>query len=71
MYICIVVAGAGSGIGREVSRVLAREGATVVVTDYNIKKAEETKLTLEGLCIYINHFILRIRKSVEFKVQNQ
>ncbi|XP_012525841.1 estradiol 17-beta-dehydrogenase 8 [Monomorium pharaonis] len=42
------VTGAGSGIGREVCRVFAREGATVVATDQNIKTAEETVATLEG-----------------------
>lgn len=49
-----IIAGAGSGIGREICRVLAREGAQVVATDRNIKTAEETVATLEGLYIYIN-----------------
>ncbi|EZA56843.1 estradiol 17-beta-dehydrogenase 8 isoform X1 [Ooceraea biroi] len=42
------VTGAGSGIGREVCRVLAREGAQVIATDQNIKSAQETVATLEG-----------------------
>ncbi|KAG5307181.1 DHB8 dehydrogenase, partial [Acromyrmex insinuator] len=42
------VTGAGSGIGREVCRVFAREGAIVVATDQNIKTAAETVTTLEG-----------------------
>jgi len=42
------VTGAGSGIGREACRVLAREGARVVATDQNIESAEETVATLEG-----------------------
>ncbi|EFN74231.1 Estradiol 17-beta-dehydrogenase 8 [Camponotus floridanus] len=40
-------AGAGSGIGREVCRVLAREGANVVAADQNIKAAQETVAYLE------------------------
>jgi len=45
------IAGAGSGIGREVCRVLAREGANVVAADQNIKTAQETVASLEGLYI--------------------
>lgn len=48
------VIGAGSGIGREVCRVFAREGAHVVATDKNIKTAGETVAILEGLCNSIN-----------------
>jgi len=42
------VTGAGSGIGRETCRILAREGARIIATDQNIKSAEETVATLEG-----------------------
>ncbi|XP_012232417.1 (3R)-3-hydroxyacyl-CoA dehydrogenase isoform X2 [Linepithema humile] len=56
---------AGSGIGREICRVLAREGAQVVATDRNIKTVEETVATLEG----IEHVPLNVdvtdRKHVE------
>ena len=52
------VTGAGSGIGREVCRVFAREGAIVVATDQNIKTATETIATLEGLCDPINFFLI-------------
>ncbi|XP_039302603.1 estradiol 17-beta-dehydrogenase 8 [Solenopsis invicta] len=59
------VTGAGSGIGREVCRVFAREGATVIATDLNVKTAEETVATLEGA----GHAALNIdvadRNSVE------
>jgi len=48
------VTGAGSGIGREVCRVFAREGAHVIATDQNIETAEETVATLEGLNNSIN-----------------
>lgn len=60
-----LVTGAGSGIGREVCRVFAREGANVVATDQNIKTVEETVTTLEGT----GHVALNVevtdRKSVE------
>ncbi|GAB1861145.1 Estradiol 17-beta-dehydrogenase 8 [Camponotus japonicus] len=60
-----LVTGAGSGIGREVCRVLAREGANVIAADQNIKTAQETVATLEGA----EHIALNInvddRNSVE------
>ncbi|KAL6448098.1 hypothetical protein ACFW04_000257 [Cataglyphis niger] len=60
-----LVTGAGSGIGKEVCRVLAREGASVVAADQNIKTAQETIATLEGA----DHFALNIhvndRNNVE------
>lgn len=37
-----IVTGAGSGIGRAIAEYLARNGATVVVTDINIDSANET-----------------------------
>ena len=39
----IIVTGAGSGIGRETSRVLSNEGATVVMMDVNADGLAETK----------------------------
>ncbi|XP_029164322.1 estradiol 17-beta-dehydrogenase 8 [Nylanderia fulva] len=60
-----LVTGAGSGIGREVCRILAREGAKVVAADQNVKTAQETVATLEGR----EHIALNIqvndRSSVE------
>ncbi|KAF5295570.1 hypothetical protein FQR65_LT10433 [Abscondita terminalis] len=52
--------GAGSGIGRSTCFALAREGASVVATDKNLKAAEETvaqlnsKTNNDHLCAYIN-----------------
>lgn len=37
-----LVTGAGSGIGRATCRILARDGATVIAADKNVKGAEET-----------------------------
>jgi len=37
-----IVTGAGSGIGRASSRILAREGATVVVSDIDAGRSQET-----------------------------
>src|SRR5215210_6959058 len=36
-----IVTGAGSGIGREIALLYARQGATVVVADVNMKAADE------------------------------
>ncbi|EFN74828.1 Estradiol 17-beta-dehydrogenase 8 [Camponotus floridanus] len=52
-----LVTGAGSGIGREVCRVLSREGANIVAADQNIKTAQETIASLEGaehIALHIN-----------------
>lgn len=38
----IIVTGAGAGIGQGTAAVLAREGATVIVSDINLAHAEET-----------------------------
>ncbi|XP_046739413.1 estradiol 17-beta-dehydrogenase 8 [Diprion similis] len=42
------VTGAGSGIGRAVCRILAREGAAIIATDQNSKNVADTVATLEG-----------------------
>ncbi|XP_025264471.1 estradiol 17-beta-dehydrogenase 8-like [Camponotus floridanus] len=59
------VTGAGSGIGREVCRVLAREGANVVAADQNIKTAQETIASLEGAEHIALHINVEDRNSVE------
>ena len=45
-----LVTGGGSGIGAEISRELAAEGASVVVTDINLEAAERvvTEITAAG-----------------------
>ncbi|GAB1868858.1 Estradiol 17-beta-dehydrogenase 8 [Camponotus japonicus] len=60
-----LVTGAGSGIGREVCRVLVREGANVVAADQNIKTAQETVATLEGTEHIALHINVEDRNSVE------
>lgn len=43
-----LVTGAGSGIGRITSQLLARDGAVVVAVDRNLQAVEETVKSLEG-----------------------
>ena len=44
-----IVTGAGQGIGRETSVVLAREGFTVVCVDMNGAAAQETATLVNGI----------------------
>ncbi|XP_011259780.2 estradiol 17-beta-dehydrogenase 8-like [Camponotus floridanus] len=60
-----LVTGAGGGIGREICRVLSREGATVVAADQNIKTAQETVASLEGTEHIAIHINVEDRNSVE------
>ncbi|XP_011506458.1 PREDICTED: LOW QUALITY PROTEIN: estradiol 17-beta-dehydrogenase 8-like [Ceratosolen solmsi marchali] len=43
-----LVTGAGSGIGRKVCSLLAKEGAKVLATDQNVKAVEDTVAELQG-----------------------
>jgi NAD(P)-dependent dehydrogenase (short-subunit alcohol dehydrogenase family) len=42
-----IVTGAGSGMGRAIAKIYAREGSFVVVADVNLKTAEETVKLIE------------------------
>ena len=44
----VLVSGAGSGIGRATARLLAQEGATVIVTDINRPGGLETVQQIGG-----------------------
>lgn len=44
----IIVTGGASGIGREISRVLAAEGAVIVLVDRDVEKLEATVKSLIG-----------------------
>ena len=43
-----LVTGAGSGIGRSTALLFAREGARVVVADWNLEAAKETTALIEA-----------------------
>ena len=47
-YSLLLLPGAGSGIGRAVCQVLAREGAKVIAADQNGMAAQETKGLISG-----------------------
>jgi len=59
-----LVTGGGSGIGRAVCRVLAREGARVVVADLNHIAAEETKRDLDTIGGTTEHLALPVDVSI-------
>lgn len=44
----MLVTGGGMGIGRALCEVAAREGASIVVADFNVDAGEETASALEG-----------------------
>ena len=59
------VTGAGGGIGREICRVLALEGANVVVDDIEQSKCSET-ITV-SISLLVN---LELRKNFDRKIQS-
>ncbi|KAI9565676.1 hypothetical protein GHT06_009468 [Daphnia sinensis] len=65
-----LVTGGGSGIGRAVCHVLAREGARVVVADLNSIAAEETKKHLDDIGGRFEHLALPVDVSVGRSVQS-
>ncbi|XP_076755975.1 (3R)-3-hydroxyacyl-CoA dehydrogenase [Xylocopa sonorina] len=59
------VTGAGSGIGREICRVLAKRGATVIGADRNLKSVQETVTSLNGS----KHLALNVEVSNEQSIK--
>lgn len=51
----VLVTGAGSGIGRATARLLAQEGATVIVTDINRQGGQETVQQIGGKARFEEH----------------
>jgi NAD(P)-dependent dehydrogenase (short-subunit alcohol dehydrogenase family) len=63
------VTGAGSGIAREVTLILAKKGATVYASDINAKGLEQTKSLAEGKVI-IDTVDVRNANAVEAWVKS-
>jgi 3(or 17)beta-hydroxysteroid dehydrogenase len=51
----VLVTGAGSGIGRATAKLLAQEGATVIVTDINRQGGQETVQQIGGEARFEEH----------------
>ena len=67
----VLVTGGGSGIGRATSLALVREGAKVMIADYNAKGGEETvKMIKEkgGVASFM-HADVSVTKQVEAMIQ--
>lgn len=60
------VTGAGSGIGRQICRVLAKQGAKVIATDRSLKSVEETCTSLNGP----EHLALNVEVSNEQSIKD-
>lgn len=66
----IWITGASSGIGEELARQLANQGATLILSARNLEKLNAVK---ESLVNGINHFVLPLdlEKSEEFDIKMQ
>lgn len=65
LYEIYLSTGAGSGIGREVCRILTRQGAKVIAADRNLRSAQETVASLNDS----KHLALNIDVSDESSIK--
>lgn len=61
----VIVTGAAYGIGRATALAFAKEGATLVVTDYNGKKLAETVALAQALGANIRSYVFDIRDEAK------
>lgn len=62
-----IVTGAGGGIGREASRVLAEAGAHVVVSDIAVQSGEETAAAIRGAGFSASFFKADLSSETEIQ----
>ena len=59
----VVITGAASGIGLEMARVFAREGAKLVLADINAAGLDDVKRDFEALGRSVHTFVLDVTKK--------
>ena len=62
-----IVTGAGGGIGREASRVLAEAGAHVIVSDIAVESGEETAAAIRGAGLSASFFKADLASETEIQ----
>jgi NAD(P)-dependent dehydrogenase (short-subunit alcohol dehydrogenase family) len=62
-----IVTGAGGGIGREASRVLAEAGAHVIVSDIAVESGEETVAAIRGAGLSASFFKADLASETEIQ----
>jgi NAD(P)-dependent dehydrogenase (short-subunit alcohol dehydrogenase family) len=62
-----IVTGAGGGIGREASRVLAEAGAHVIVSDIAVQSGEETVAAIRGAGLSASFFKADLASETEIQ----
>ncbi len=63
----VMVTGAGKNIGKEIALSFAREGANVIVCDYNAENATQTAAEIEALGVSVMKAVCDVREREKIK----